>query len=1276
MKKAIFKKSVCVLASFALVSTMFVAAPVAQASSNNANSKTTQQQNETDVQEIENLSSAEDEQAVDNSSDAAASADTKASEQEANAAQNSSNTDGASQKQESSESTEENIDIYSKTLPKGIKLKSTKNETNITLGSTDSETNAKYLYDIAKKIADGDTTVAAANITLNASPNMKGLDADQTWIPIGTRDNPYTGVFDGNGETISNLTVEGTSFLGLFGCIGVGGKVENLTLTGATITAKSSTEVIKCVGVLAGYSYGLAGTGEAATEFSIDNVKVVNSSIKVISTMPVADAEMETVEDPLAANTAGKSDDGKVVEYVGGIVGYCAGNMKNCTLTADSEETSSIYVEARQAPKAGYKTIGKSVGGIVGQLGGYVIVHKETDSDGETYLALEPQYPSGSGKYSRTASTCSITSCKTQDATIEVIADGKGEKDRFGEETTSYFDSVGGICGYSMANISKCENTATVKAEQGDGVGGICGNLRALVYSGSSPARSDAGSYQAQGEQRLGTEHALTIYRCTNDAAITGLHAVGGIEGGGGTYTAIKECANLSKDTEKQVLGMRWNKPMAGGIAGQTYGDILQCYSTSVVTSKTGAGFYVAGVVGATARFTQNFGDEFDSPSPEVASCYSSGAILSGSAYKEGGVCGSNEGYIHDCYYLSKTAQNDLAVAESDYGTVNENTVMDLSSADLVASAALLNACLKTSDYTKENAAYYMRATDAATASTYPVLNWMSSASTTDISSATITQSDDGQATYTTSQNPVPKLALTLNGTQLTQNVDYYVLPDSNALDANGKCKDVYGASSIADTTFKAKIVGIGAYSGTNNTEFDYKIGKGDFAECTVVVQNKKYNTQALWPSEDVDASGEGDLVVKDGTGDIIDRSNYAFPEQFVNFKRTDTTETKTYTDKSEAINYKVTDKQYSYDKKAHTGYQLEIVANENSNYTGTTYGFFVISKADILGDSFYYADAASDTEGKYALLECNGKKYYFEPGSVADASAEARLYSLDENGNKVYGLTVPYTGQAYTKDLLTVNGMWLKVPNATDPSGYYKLVQGKDFKVVYGDPQDATDVIETDTQDANTNATEDVAGKRACITIRYVAGNSCNFTNYANLFFTIEKVDISTQCSVDIANNYTYTGKAPTVVVKGSTGATIPSSNYTVSCTSSTYGPGTFNVTVTGKNNLTGSITKTVTANKPTLAKVKKISKIKIKGGKKIKLKWKGVTGASGYQIAYKVKSSKKWKYVTSSSKSKTIKKLKKGKKYNFKVRAYKKVGNKYFYGKYCSKKTSKKVK
>lgn len=66
----------------------------------------------------------------------------------------------------------------------------------------------------------------------------------------------------------------------------------------------------------------------------------------------------------------------------------------------------------------------------------------------------------------------------------------------------------------------------------------------------------------------------------------------------------------------------------------------------------------------------------------------------------------------------------------------------------------------------------------------------------------------------------------------------------------------------------------------------------------------------------------------------------------------------------------------------------------------------------------------------------------------------------------------------------------------------------------------------------------------------------------------------------------------------------------------------------------------------------------------------------ATNYQVAYRLKGQSKWKTATTKAQSLTIKKLTKGKQYYVKVRAYRKVGTKTYYGAWTAAKLSKKIK
>ncbi len=106
-------------------------------------------------------------------------------------------------------------------------------------------TSAEGLKNIAKLV--NEEWKSDINITLTADINLSGID----WTPIGIDYNhQYTGTFNGGGHTITGLTVTTSDqYAGLFGYIGSGGKVKDVTLENVQITSDNSS----------GYAGGVAG---------------------------------------------------------------------------------------------------------------------------------------------------------------------------------------------------------------------------------------------------------------------------------------------------------------------------------------------------------------------------------------------------------------------------------------------------------------------------------------------------------------------------------------------------------------------------------------------------------------------------------------------------------------------------------------------------------------------------------------------------------------------------------------------------------------------------------------------------------------------------------------------------------------------------------------------------------------------------------------------------------------------------------------------------------
>ena len=190
------------------------------------------------------------------------------------------------------------------------------------------------------------------NCTLEADIELTG-----SWEPIGTVQTPYTGTFNGNGKTITGLTIDSSSrYVGMFGYLK--GEVTKLTLASVSITSNWSDKTYAAVGAVAGYitssstingcsvsgsitingansnAGGLAGQNYG----SISNCWVNGLTIKGPSSNGrlggVVGSNSKTIEDCHVENLI--ITDGA---NAGGVVGY---NTSTSTLTGCSVKGSSV----------------------------------------------------------------------------------------------------------------------------------------------------------------------------------------------------------------------------------------------------------------------------------------------------------------------------------------------------------------------------------------------------------------------------------------------------------------------------------------------------------------------------------------------------------------------------------------------------------------------------------------------------------------------------------------------------------------------------------------------------------------------------------------------------------------------------------------------------------------------------------------------------------------------------------------------------------------------
>ena len=164
---------------------------------------------------------------------------------------------------------------------------------------------AEDLAWFAQEVNGGQRSINAA---LTADIDLSGITG---WVPIGSASiNSFTGSFNGGGYEINGMTIATGSNQGLFGYIGAGGTVFDLTISGSSVTGSNY------LGLVAGSNAGTI-SGTVVVDSFVKGVQRIggiageNAATGVITGCANLSARIEQ---------ASNSDNG-----VGGIVGYTTG---------------------------------------------------------------------------------------------------------------------------------------------------------------------------------------------------------------------------------------------------------------------------------------------------------------------------------------------------------------------------------------------------------------------------------------------------------------------------------------------------------------------------------------------------------------------------------------------------------------------------------------------------------------------------------------------------------------------------------------------------------------------------------------------------------------------------------------------------------------------------------------------------------------------------------------------------------------------------------------
>ena len=250
-----------------------------------------------------------------------------------------------------------------------------------------------------------------------------------SWTPIGnSSNNQYTGTFNGNGKTISGLYINNSSFSrGLFGYVGSGGIVQNLSVSGTVsggmfvggIAGRNGGNVINC-----------AFSGSVSGNSPVGGVVGQNSG---------------TVKNSYNTGSVTGSN-----SPVGGVVGYndSGGSVTNCYNTGTVSSTSNSGDPG-------------GVGGVVGDNGGTVENCYNTGS-----VTGTSNYVGGVVGWN----ISSVTNCYNTGS------------------VTGSNSPVGGVVGYNISSVTNCYNTGSVSGPDsvsGSYVGGVVGLNSSSTVTGT-----------------------------------------------------------------------------------------------------------------------------------------------------------------------------------------------------------------------------------------------------------------------------------------------------------------------------------------------------------------------------------------------------------------------------------------------------------------------------------------------------------------------------------------------------------------------------------------------------------------------------------------------------------------------------------------------------------------------------------------------------------------------------------------------------------------------
>jgi hypothetical protein len=432
----------------------------------------------------------------------------------------------------------------------------------------------KYVIDTPGKLlhvaSNSASTFAAASLVQTAP--LLDLTNCGNWPGIGAPDTPFTGTYDGGGNTISNLnfSISDENEWGLFRRTS-GASISNLTLTNISLTDETPFGWVR-FGSLVGYA--VDSVISDVTVRDVAATGVVTRMGGMIGGVEVTSGNVGSLTDVVVT-----SDDPNMMIFgedsVGGLIGHVQLTSGTFTLT---RAMSNIGVTHAPEFRDGGNQNGEYLGGLIGRI--------QSWSSGGTAI---------------------ITDVSAH-GTVSTSATGSG-------------NNVGGLIGY--VEISDASSTATISAATATGhvltqrtnnnyIGGLIGRVRVSTDGWFVLEESSAHGNVFGGDEVGGLIGYLDGSSISTRVEVRRSFSTGNVE----AKDTFDEAGGLIGRAGKGVVTDSYARGAVAGVNGTKVAGLIAEF-TDIAVART----YATGTLATISGTPQLFG-LIGNPSSDVASTF------------------------------------------------------------------------------------------------------------------------------------------------------------------------------------------------------------------------------------------------------------------------------------------------------------------------------------------------------------------------------------------------------------------------------------------------------------------------------------------------------------------------------------------------------------------------------------------------------------------------------------------------------------------------------